>query len=159
GFPVTDRDALYRAVLASPDDDTLRLVYADALEESGESHRAAFVRSQVELSRLPEYDARWVRARYHERETKPDPAWTHQLELPEGIDWAREAFRRGLPAAIQVRDGAAFVAHAEELFARYPIESLELSVLRVADVRALAACEGLNRITQLTLAQGASAQA
>ena len=39
--PVTDREALHRAILADPDDDTLRLVYADALEEEGDSRRAA----------------------------------------------------------------------------------------------------------------------
>ena len=37
---MTDREALYRAILENPDDDTLRLIYADALEEEGDSQRA-----------------------------------------------------------------------------------------------------------------------
>jgi uncharacterized protein (TIGR02996 family) len=44
--------ALHRAVIASPTDRTVRLVYADALEETGEpSHlgRAEFIRAQIEL--------------------------------------------------------------------------------------------------------------
>lgn len=155
---MTDRDALYRAILDSPDDDTLRLVYADALEESGAPQRAAFVRTQVELGQLPEYDPRAIQLRYnHERPF--DPHWTAELDLPDGLDWAREPFRRGLPGAVQVRDGRAFVQHADELFTRYPIEALELPALRVGDARELAECSWVERLTSLTLAQGASRQA
>lgn len=149
---MTDRDALYRAILDAPDDDTLRLVYADALEEGGEPQRAAFVRTQIELSRLPEYDPRAVQIRYHERHF--DSRWT-ELELPPGLDWAREAFRRGLPGAIQARDGGAFVAHADDLFARYPIEALELPVPRVQDAHQLAACPWVSRLRSLSLTMGA----
>jgi uncharacterized protein (TIGR02996 family) len=154
---MTDRDILYRAVLENPEDDTLRLVYADALEESGDPRRAAFVREQVELSRVPEYDPLWVRARG--RRPALDPRWTAELELPEGLDWARDPFRRGLPGAVQARDGTAFAACAEELFARYPIESLELAVVRVADTRAFAECPWVQRLRALSLIQGASGQA
>ena len=70
--------------------DTLRLVYADALEEEGDGRRAAFVRTQVQLARVPEYDPLWVRTRHHERE-KLGGRWA--LELPE------LPHRRGLPLA------------------------------------------------------------
>ena len=53
---MTDREALFRAILADPDDDTLRLIYADALEEEGDVRRAAFVRTRVQLANVPEYD-------------------------------------------------------------------------------------------------------
>ncbi|HEY1191631.1 MAG TPA: TIGR02996 domain-containing protein [Gemmata sp.] len=154
---MTDHDALYRAVLNNPDDDTLRLVYADALEESGDPRRAAFVRAHVELSRVPEYAPEAVQARYHNQKQKADGGrWITQLPpLPEGLAWARDPFRRGLPAAVQARDGAAFANHAEELFARYPIEALELTGARVADMAELAACHWLNRLRALALAQGA----
>lgn len=46
---MTEREALWAAVLAAPDDDTPRLVYADRLEEDGERERAEFVRLQCEL--------------------------------------------------------------------------------------------------------------
>ena len=46
---MTDLDALRRAVLADPADDTVRLAYADALEENGDRDRAEFVRVGVEL--------------------------------------------------------------------------------------------------------------
>lgn len=44
--------ALLAAVIAEPDDDTIRLVAADFLEEQGDGDRAAFIRIQVELARL-----------------------------------------------------------------------------------------------------------
>jgi uncharacterized protein (TIGR02996 family) len=47
---MTDADALLAAVLAEPDDDGPRLVYADWLEEHGESARAEFVRTQLALT-------------------------------------------------------------------------------------------------------------
>ncbi len=154
---MTDRDALYRALLDYPDDDTLRLVYADALEESGDPRRAAFVRTRVELNRVPEYDTFAIRARYHDRKKQVEGVrWIGQLPpLPDGISWARDPFRRGLPGAIQAHDGAAFVAHADDLFSRYPIESLELRATRVADTAVFAACPWLNRVRYLSLLEGA----
>lgn len=152
---MTDCDILYRAVLDNPADDTLRLVYADALEEGGDPRRAAFVRGQVALSRLPEYDPLWVKARAHGEGRTFDPRWTLELALPDGLDWARDPFRRGLPGAVRAEHGAAFADHADELFARYPIEALELKTIRPADTRALPPCPWLERLTALSLVQGA----
>jgi len=47
-----DWPAFVAAIVADPDDDTARLVAADFLEENGDPHRAAFIRSQIELARL-----------------------------------------------------------------------------------------------------------
>lgn len=50
----TDLDALLAAVLAQPDEDTVRLVYADCLDEQGgpvASHRAEFIRNQCEIAK------------------------------------------------------------------------------------------------------------
>lgn len=52
--------ALYRAVVASPEDRTVRLVYADALDETGDpadADRAEFVRTQIELEGLADGEA------------------------------------------------------------------------------------------------------
>lgn len=51
---VAEGDALLRAVLADPGDDTVRLVYADWLQENGHETRAEFIRTQCELARTPE---------------------------------------------------------------------------------------------------------
>jgi uncharacterized protein (TIGR02996 family) len=50
-------DPFFRAILAAPGDDTVRLVYADWLEERDDP-RAAFLRLEVETAALPPADAR-----------------------------------------------------------------------------------------------------
>lgn len=47
-----DWPAFLAAIVAQPDDDTVRLVAADFLEENGEGDRAAFIRIQIALARL-----------------------------------------------------------------------------------------------------------
>ena len=44
-----DEYTLLNAIRSNPDDDTVRLVYADWLEERGEDIRASFIRGHVEL--------------------------------------------------------------------------------------------------------------
>jgi uncharacterized protein (TIGR02996 family) len=155
---MTDLDALSRAILAHPDDDTPRLIYADALEDVGESDRAALIRAQVELARAPEYDPTAVGIRNSEAYREQLSAavqWLWSQPLPEGLKWAREPFRRGFPAAIQASNGAAFVAHAEELFGRFPIELLVLGEgVSMSDTAPLARCEWLSRITALEVTPG-----
>lgn len=46
--------ALLRGIIANPDDDTARLVYADWLDEHGQHERAELIRAQVELRPLHE---------------------------------------------------------------------------------------------------------
>lgn len=60
--------ALLQAIIDSPDDDSLRLVYADYLEERGEPERATFIRVQVELALLPQADERRASLEARERE-------------------------------------------------------------------------------------------
>lgn len=153
---MSDVESLYRAILAAPGDDTLRLVYADAVEESGDEARAAFVREQVELARLPFYDAKQIEA-LHFFSAAPDAEGLCSDPLPEGIAWARNAFRRGLPGAVRA-DADALLRCADELFARYPIEAVEVDVLRVTDAGALAQCEWLARVRELNLRIGVGAQ-
>ena len=52
-----DEASFHRAILDDPDDDALRLVYADWLEENGRSARAAWLRASCELAHLPDDDA------------------------------------------------------------------------------------------------------
>lgn len=47
-----DWPAMVSAIVAEPDDDTLRLVAADFLEEHGDAERAAFIRAQVKLAQV-----------------------------------------------------------------------------------------------------------
>ena len=47
---MTTEDALFRAILDNPDDDDVRLIYADWLDDQGDSARAEFIRVQIELA-------------------------------------------------------------------------------------------------------------
>jgi uncharacterized protein (TIGR02996 family) len=49
---VSDEAAFLAAIRAEPDDDTVRLVYADWLDEHGDAARAKFIRVQCERERL-----------------------------------------------------------------------------------------------------------
>lgn len=49
---MSDGTAILAAILASPEDDTARLVYADWLQEQGEHGRAEFIRVQVAAARI-----------------------------------------------------------------------------------------------------------
>jgi uncharacterized protein (TIGR02996 family) len=48
--------AFLEAVLANPDDDAPRLIFADWLEERGQAARAEFIRLQIRLAQTPEHD-------------------------------------------------------------------------------------------------------
>ena len=53
---MTDGDAILAAILANPDDDTPRLVYADWLDDQGDaglSMRADFIRASIGVARVP----------------------------------------------------------------------------------------------------------
>lgn len=107
----------------APEDDVPRLVFADWLEENGESARAEFIRVQCELARLPTFDTRYPEL--HLR----------QLELlaEHEVDWLGEwaerlvrwEFRRGLLHAITITPQP-FVKQGEELFLDHPVQRVAL---------------------------------
>lgn len=50
---MTDADAFLQTILDDPDDDLPRLIFADWLEEHGDTGRAEFIRAQLERATLP----------------------------------------------------------------------------------------------------------
>jgi uncharacterized protein (TIGR02996 family) len=154
---MTDLEALYRAILDQPDDDTPRLIYADALEDTGGAERAALIRLQVEAARGEEYDPAAIRVRCFRGNAPSGIEWLAELpELPDGLQWAALPFRRGFLSEIEARDGAAFVAHAAQVCALAPIDSLRFTATHVAEADALRRCESLARIARLEFPDGLS---
>jgi len=84
---MSDEKALLAAIWEHPHDDTPRLVYADWLQENGQPERAEFIRVQVELARLDEWD--------EERR----PALKKQEE--KLLKRCEKLWRRGQPAAFK----------------------------------------------------------
>src|SRR5262249_10339211 len=62
------QEQLLAAIRANPDDDAVRLVYADWLEEHGDPDRAEFIRVQITLDGLPPDDPRYLPLRRRERQ-------------------------------------------------------------------------------------------
>jgi uncharacterized protein (TIGR02996 family) len=105
-----------QALLADPDDDTLRLAMADWFEENDDPERAEFIRVQIELARgVPDRDRlRELRLSQRRLLIAHELEWTaplaRALERPRGT-WGGWVFRRGfaeyfhLPASLILRCG------------------------------------------------------
>src|SRR5262245_20811027 len=92
-------EALNRAVIANPADRTVRLVYADALEETGEPAdvaRAEFIRSQIELQSVPEPERRHYELAIRCRELFEEHwlAWWRPVAKAAGLPAPRARGRR-----------------------------------------------------------------
>ena len=118
-----EEEGFVNAVAREPDDDVLRLVYADWLEEQGDP-RAELVRVQVELARRDVPLRRRTELRLRER----------QLLAEFGAHWAAGLrgladswqFRRGVVETVTV-PAAALLDNAEQLFRLAPIQELRVT--------------------------------
>jgi uncharacterized protein (TIGR02996 family) len=177
----TTNDDFLRAVVEKPDDDAVRLIYADWLEEHGQPERAEFVRVQCALARGASGPRR------------ADLEARQRLLLEgQGQEWGKPfrrladswEFRRGFVETVRV-EARRFVEVADELFRLAPVQRVQLywgavppqerarfvpvlaecphlARLRALDLthnylgsdgaRALAVCEHLGRLTELNLA-------
>ena len=128
---MSDYEALVRAICQAPDDDTLRLMLADLIEEQGDPARAGFIRGQVQYERTPSWEPFAV-------------TWNRDKNLSNGLPflstltdfdgwnvrWAINPFRRGLGWRVEVRSLVVWDEIAEDLLTRQPIG--ELSILAPA---------------------------
>src|SRR5262249_49189412 len=114
------------AILARPDDDAPRLVFADWLEEQGDADRAEFIRVQIERTRLPEWDARQLHLLLRERALLEQHAQKWRKELPsiQGITW--KEFRRGFVATAIFANFALLRDQASACWAAAPIEAVDV---------------------------------
>jgi uncharacterized protein (TIGR02996 family) len=99
-MPPPGHELLLGAIRAEPDDDTVRLAYADWLDENGDPARADFVRVQCRLAALG-HGPLWPNAQ------KPDPE-----TLARGLD--REAAR------LILRQGELWEEHRDEWLGELP---------------------------------------
>ena len=125
---MSDESALLAAILAHPDEDTPRLMYADWLEENGQPERAEFIRLQC----APDADEA-AEKRTAELEERNRVVWLAGLPQFSGARWE---FRRGFPEYLDV-PGELFLEHYEA-FARAPwLRFLSIHTLRNRHVRDL----------------------
>jgi uncharacterized protein (TIGR02996 family) len=134
------------AILASPDDDTHRLVYADWLDDNGDPERAEFIRAQCALERLNSADPAWIEHRIreyqlgvaHQKDWQAEaPKWTHKRDLH---------FGRGFPARISC-GGKEWARYGANLATRTVIDDVFLSGdVDETTLAALAASPHLGRL-------------
>ncbi len=142
-----DGERLLRAVCEEPDDDALRLVYADWLSENGQEARADLIRTQIAAERLPEYaPARMdLEARAYRLVSEHGAAWRADGASTRVMGPFRRGFQEwGITTPPQWREIGAGVQ------ARHPVRWLHLYGwgTQAAD---LAGCTGLARLAGLYL--------
>ncbi len=132
---VSERQALLRAVIDSPDEDAPRLVYADWLDEHGATEsdraRAGFIRLQVEAARLDRHDPRRLdlegeaEALLNAQRVDGAPrAWLAGLEGLM-VNHHYTSFERGFPSVATVTLGE-LLDRGHELWAVTPITRLSV---------------------------------
>jgi uncharacterized protein (TIGR02996 family) len=133
-----ERTGLLRSILERPDDDTPRLIFADWCEDNGEADRAEFIRAQMAAvggkmpSRWP-WSVWWVPGPFTTRVASRTTATDDSVILfyVPSDDWV--LWHRGFVEAISL-PLAAFMEHARDLFAAYPIISVTLTDREPIDV-------------------------
>lgn len=120
-------------ITVDADDDALRLVFSDWLEEHGEFDRAEFIRVQVQRASLPSWDAAQVGLKIREQELLRKHSETWLREMPEipGVRW--EGFRRGIVAVVSFASFDALRTSAHLCRAIAPIESVRVQWPRRRD--------------------------
>lgn len=156
------RRELLEAILARPDDDDLRLVYADVLAEEGDSEQAEFIQGAIALHRAHTKDAA-LHARVEALSTKHGTRFAGPI-AEHAKSWS---FERGLVSEIRV-DPLVLSAHAELLLSCAPVRRISLDApslehaadlddeLKIACEAAtlLASCPHLSRITEMDAGDG-----
>lgn len=112
------------AIVANIDDDAPRLIFADWLEEQGDSDRAEFIRLQVARFRTPAWDGSQVGLRLREQQllNQHGEAWLAELPVIKGAKW--EGFRRGIVAEVSFTSFEAMRSNAHACRAVAPVEAV-----------------------------------
>jgi uncharacterized protein (TIGR02996 family) len=149
--PRIENAELLQAVCDEPDSDEPRLVYADWLEEQGETERAEHIRLQIQMSQPRLKPGKWLKLaeRRDALEAKYRESWVEQFPPLKGILWHTD-FERGFPQSITAANYTAFRAHADKIFRTAPITSL--GFMRLGGTKRLAQLPHLSRLTTLILA-------
>src|SRR5262245_48701346 len=129
-----DNQAFLDAIIAAPEDDAPRLVYADWLDDHGDSDRAEFIRVQCDLARRPKYDPDRPPLEARERELlkKHEARWAKPL-----MGFGRDLrFRRGFVDGISI-GVSKFITDGEDLLRTAPVRQFKF--LRLGTKNATAA--------------------
>jgi uncharacterized protein (TIGR02996 family) len=122
------RAGLWKAILAEPDEDAHRLVYADWLDDHGEADHAELIRVQCELARLPVGDARRVELELRAGALLQEHRGAWLEGLPKWVKRDYVTFRRGFPWSVNTTRKA-FLRNASALGTRTVIQEATLDAV------------------------------
>jgi uncharacterized protein (TIGR02996 family) len=146
---MNDQTALLRAICENPDDDTVRLAYADWLEEHDDPTRADFIRTQIEFHRTSPGDPlyRYVLWRNLAFEKRYTAELRAELPVWPGVDFGNHI--RGFVEDLHVDHYRTLREHAREVFGTFPIRSLR--VRHLSEPHLLADMPELQYVRKLNL--------
>lgn len=162
-----DADALLRAIVRYPDDNTPRFVYADWLQENGRSEEGEFLRIQCRLATAEPGDPEYAELIEREEELRlwlgthvpgPRPTFPGGLSV-EGGSWWWSYTARGFPRFLEFdgyqKPGAramrALASGLERAFAVLPTRWLVVRGVTAAQLAALLKQSVLAKVAQLTV--------
>jgi uncharacterized protein (TIGR02996 family) len=160
-----NENALFRAILDEPDNETLRLIYADLCEEKGDP-RGDFIRVQCQLAHLPAdhpdrpplEQREWLMFHQHKRRWNgplhrmlSQTPLRHRVKARRGLvrGWG---YRRGFVELVMA-EAQAFLKHADILFQLGPVQHVQLWRAQGL-IPQLAASPHLGRLNTLDLGHG-----
>jgi uncharacterized protein (TIGR02996 family) len=149
--PIPDEQAaLLAAIVAHPDDDTPRLVYADWLQENGDEEQAQFIRDSIQIEWLEDYeDDRRERMakRLDGAAVRNGERWVEQL----GVRPHDLVYDRGMVEGVIYEGVEFFLADAPLLFARVPVRSVVLDEIGGYDLMSdpLSKLAGMRELARL----------
>lgn len=138
---MTDADKFLAAIIAEPDDDLPRLVFADWLEENGDSDRAEFIRLQCLAEREILQDVDRVRVAQLLADNRS------RWNIP-GIPGS-QTFRRGFVEHLHI-SADDLIAHSNRIATVSPVVGLRLSVA-AGRTSALVQIDWLARLQRLEI--------
>jgi uncharacterized protein (TIGR02996 family) len=142
-----EQEALLRAVAAEPDDDTVRLVYADWLADHGQPERGEFIRLQCEHARSIRAGRPFAgQEREEELLSRFGDFWQAEYPLVRGVKWS--GFWRGFPG-VTVGSASTLAKNAGALWGAAPVESVVIEKFDARGAAALAKCPQLARFRVL----------
>jgi uncharacterized protein (TIGR02996 family) len=133
---MTTDEAFIQAIRAEPDDDALRLIYADWLQEQDDpacQDRGEFIRVQCQLARMWSEQAGWLELKKRERSllARYWDAWIGPLRTIVGSTWELQRgevggrFQRGFIEVLTLNANT-FLRRAHDLFRLTPLQHLRL---------------------------------
>jgi uncharacterized protein (TIGR02996 family) len=143
---MSSADGFIKAIIEDPDDDALRLIYADWLDERGDP-RGQFIRVQCRLAALPPDDP----GRFELEEEEHDLLKAHQEEWAapyRGVveEWG---FARGLVERVKLTADT-LLSRGDALFGQHPVRDILLEG-EENSVEAVSNCSLLSRIEKLEI--------